>query len=249
MILDGFLGGIEGYHDLTRSDRRQFDLGVVKNPCQRVVVSRGDRIEFVIVTARTSHGQSEERPREGVHPIGQRLRPGLRRGLRVAAVRDVGGAHGEKAGGNCQIPVVRKEIARDLSPHELVIGQVAIQGANNPVPVTPRFGQLFGVEKSSQPVAVARDIQPVPSPVFAVLRRGKERVHDLGEGVWRRVGKKRRNRFGSGRQAGEIEVSPANENAFFRGGCGRQPGGLKPGEDKLVDRMTHPGRVLHRRRF
>ena len=149
MILDGFLGGIEGYHDRARSDRSQFDLGVVKNPCQRVVVSRGDRIEFVIVTARTSHGQSEERSREGVHAIGQRLRPGLCRGLGIAAVRDVSGTYREKAGRNGDIPVVRKKIARDLRPHELVIGQVAIQGANNPVPVTPRFGQLFGVEKSS----------------------------------------------------------------------------------------------------
>lgn len=63
----------------------------------------------------------------------------------------------------------------------------------------------------------------MPTPVFAVLRRGKERVDDLGEGVWRRVGKKRCNRFGSGWQTGEIEVSPANENAFFRGGAGVSP--------------------------
>ena len=126
MILDGFLGGIEGVHHFTRSDRSQFDLGVVKNPCQRVVVPRGDGIELVIMTAGASHGEPEERSREGVHPIGQRLRPGLCRRLGIATVRDVSGTYREKAGRNGDIPVVRKEIARDLSPHELVIGQVAI---------------------------------------------------------------------------------------------------------------------------
>ena len=83
-------------------------------------------------------------------------------------------------------------VRRDLLDQELVVGQVLIERADHVVPVGvgERIAPLLG-KYITLGIGVAGYIQPVPSPAFAVVRRGQQAIDDFREGIGGAVGLKR----------------------------------------------------------
>ena len=61
------------------------------------------------------------------------------------------------------------EIAGELFADELVVGKVAVEGADDPVAIAPRerVGVVF---VATIGIAIAGDIQPMSTPAFAIVR-------------------------------------------------------------------------------
>src|SRR5262245_21849403 len=71
----------------------------------------------------------------------------------------------------------REQVARDLLAEELVVGLVGIEGVDDPVAVSPGLG-VDEVPLLARALGVPGDVQPVPAPPLAVLRRGEELIDD-----------------------------------------------------------------------
>ena len=108
-------------------------------------------------------------------------------------------------------------VARDLLADELVVRLVGVEGVDDVVAVAPGVGPVVVLLEPAG-VRVARHVQPVAAPALAVVRRVEQPVYQPLPGAARRVGEVlvdlRRRR----RQAGQVEICPAQE---------RQPVGLR----------------------
>lgn len=89
LIFDRLLSALKRIDDSLRDNRVFAIAGVLKNPCDGVVVLRRDRVEFVIVTSCASGCQTEEGSGEGIDSIGKRLGLCLCFRFRVTAVGGV----------------------------------------------------------------------------------------------------------------------------------------------------------------
>ena len=161
----------------------QLDAGpriarAVEDAVKRVVILRGDGIEFVIVAARAIHGEAEEGASEIVDRVldGEVLRVVVHARAEAACVGDV-------AGGDDLIVRARgQQIAGDLRAHKLIVRQVGIEGRDDPVAILVhlRDGKIRVVAGG---VGVAHHVEPVPAPAFAVRRGGEEAVEENCAGL------------------------------------------------------------------
>ena len=169
----------------------------------------------MIVAARTGHGQPEERSRERVHPVAQRLRTGCCGCLGVTAIAVVGGANGEEAStGASRQWGVRGQFTGDLPAHKLVERHVVVEGFHDEVTVLPCVGQAAVVEESAETVAVPGDVHPVSSPALAVLRRGEQLLDDLIP--TRFTCNERSHLLGCRRQADKVKIGAPNQRPLIR---------------------------------
>src|SRR6516162_4008869 len=82
----------------------------------------------------------------------------------------------------------------------------------------------------------AGEVEPVASPMLAIVRTGKQPVHELFVSIRRSIGDKSFDLFRIRRQTDQIEVDTANELAPARGGIGAQPCRFLPSKDEIIDR-------------
>jgi len=120
---------------------------------------------------------------------------------------------------------IREQVAGELFDDELVKGEVAIEGVDDPLAIFPD-GPGF-VPGAAVGVGVAGLIEPVAGPAFAELGRGEEAVDDgfVGLGF-----------DGVGREAGEIERDAAELGEAAGRRRGAEGFAMEPGQDELVDR-------------
>ena len=100
-------------------------------------------------------------------------------------------------------------------------------------------------------VGVARHVEPVTAPAFAIAGAGEQAIDELGNGGLAIPGRCFDELFhfgGCRRKSGEIETHPANQCPCISGLSGSQPGGFQFRQDEPVDVRLHPARVLHRGR-
>ena len=69
-------------------------------------------------------------------------------------------------------------ITGKLEPEKEIVGEVLVQGLDDPVTVAPGFLALL-VEFKTVAFSETGDIEPVLCPAFAVSRRGEEPFHHL----------------------------------------------------------------------
>ena len=126
--------------------------------------------------------------------------------------------------------------------NELVKRQILVEGGDDVVAVFVRLrdGIIGGVAAG---VRVARDIEPVAAPAFAILRRGEQTVHEITDGGRRiagGVGDERLHFLRRGRKAREVKSHPPNEGAGIgieRGSDGRL---LHFGEREVIHVVARP---------
>ncbi len=120
----------------------------------------------MVVALGTGHGNSHPNRQGGVHPVDDGDVAVL---LIVGAAFVVGLGVAVKGGGDeLVIGGIGKHVARQLFHRELIERQVAVERPDDPVAVAPYgAGLVVGIPCT---VCIAREIQPLPRPVFSVGR-------------------------------------------------------------------------------
>ena len=203
-------------------------LGGAEDRVQRVVLARRDRVELVVVAAGAGHGQALHPAHHDIDAVVDDV---------VLVVQEAAPQRQVAERGEVAVVLAgRQVVGRELELQEAVIGQVAVEGGDDPVAVGVGVGvAALLLEDVALGVGVTRDVEPVASPAFAEGRRGEEPIDEL-------LGRLRVAVLDEGleferrrRQPPERQVEPAGEHVAGRLGRERQALGLEAGEDEGVD--------------
>ena len=197
----------------------------------------------MVVALGATVGQAHEGRPDRVSDIEQDFGAPLHEDGGVGLVRVVA----VEAGGDARLGAFGPELVTgDLFLHEAVIGLVGVESVDHVVAVAPGVrARLVGFEALA--LGIARQVEPVPRPPFAVARRSEQAVHELGEGVGGIVPHERIDFLGRGRQPGQVERRAADQGDFV---CARRKLQLlcgQPGADESVNRIACGVRRHHRR--
>ena len=223
---------------------------------QPVVFALADRIGLVVVAAGALQGQAEERRSDRIDGLGAPLGAVQ---VAVVGVFDGEGSQREQAGADpaadvsallfrqlersFQVHVGRPQlVGGDLLAHERVIGLVTIERLDHVVPVAPCGGvEVVCLEPGR--VRVAHQVEPVTAPALPVSLRLQQPVDQLLVGIRGAVFDKLLNRFRGWRQAVQVKVGAASEDAAGSR-LGRTQALLAQlGQHEGVDRVLHPAIV------
>src|SRR5207245_8380075 len=98
-----------------------------------------------------------------------------------------------------------KLIRRDLFLREAVVWLVIVEGLDYVVAIAPRFERV-GILLEAGGVAIAHQVEPVASPLFAVTLRSEQRIDQALPDIRRFVVQEIASLFRRGRQSGQIEA-------------------------------------------
>ena len=210
-------------HLLFGRERRLAQICIREDAEQRVIIGLRNGIELMVVALRAGDGEAEEAAGGGVHAIILHFR-----------------TQGVKAQAGDVLVFIGKLIARDLCPDESVVGHVGIEGVDDPVAVAERVGVRLILGGVQLIVRITRDIEPVTAPALPVTRGCEQRINHFREGIGRFVASKRFHLFGGRRQAGQIQISPADESPAIRGSYRSQVLFFEFREDKAVQIIVRP---------
>ena len=142
----------------------------VQNSVNRVIVFRRNRIKLVIVAASTSNRQPQNRLPQRVDRIFKRqMHELVAVMIKAARDRQIASAHYSSRILLRRIIGMNK-IPSDLFADKLIIWQIFIERINHPVSISPRIRNwMIGVFAGG--VGITNNIQPMPAPVFTVMRR------------------------------------------------------------------------------
>ena len=193
---------------LVKCEYRPGFVDAVEEREERVVVALGDRIELVIVATRALDGQPEHRGAERVHAIDDVL--GAKLFLDAAALVRLTVQPVEGGRDALLARCIRQKIASKLPEEKLIVGQVPVERANDPVAVRRHVAVDVGLIAIR--VGVTREVEPVRRHALAVRRRGEVTIDGPRVGVCRSVGEERVDLGRSGRQARQVEREASQEN-------------------------------------
>ena len=211
-----------------------------------------DGVIFVVVALGTAYREAKENRTDRRGHFAEQLVPGLvtarlgkRRQPKKRQRNCALGIHARQLAGTHDFIEL---IAGNLLPDEEVVRLVAVERVDDIVAVTPRVRHV-GVALITGGVGVAREIEPVAPPAFAVVRIVKQpidqapvsqRVAIVDEGI----GDIRRRR-----DTEQIKIQPADECPALGQRRRLDALGLEFGEDESVNRVADPvGLRDHRRR-
>ena len=240
--------------DLGRGGKRPFSvLHPVEDGLDAEVVFLGHRVELVGMAAGTVERQAEEGLADDADHVLHLLlaRDGTLRGVGLSIASPIPGAADEHARGDDAVAGHRLEnIAGELFLHEAVVGLVVVEALDDVIAVVPG-AVAWVVVFEPFALGVADDVEPVPPPAFAVVRRGEEVIDNALVGSIRRIGHEGLDLLGARRKADQIEEQPPDEGPRISGGRRAKAGSPKPFEHPGIDRPPRPRieRCLRERRF
>ena len=193
-------------------------VGRLEDRADAIVVGLRDRIVTMIVALGTADRQSQHRGRDDLDRVGDHVVAGEI--LIDGAVAGAVGAHSQHPGGNQLIGLFGSEIrkrrrqqfvAGELLDEELIPRFVVVESADHVVaiPVGPFAGRIHSAVAIA--VGIADDVEPMPSPMFAVGGRGQQLVDESLVGVGRTIVHELLDGRWRGRQAGQVEIEPPDE--------------------------------------
>ncbi len=230
----------------------QLDIGGVEDAVEGVVILDGDGVVFVVVAAGALDGEAEGAAGDDVDAVVDDV---MGDPEEAAAAGDE--AHGGEVGGirGCDL------VGGDLEEEELVVGEVLVEGADDPVAVGVSVDEaalLAGVDVAFG-VGVAGDIEPVAAPAFAVVGAVEEAIDEAfdgggvegiaGGGVGEGFAGEGLDLVEGRREAGEGGVGAADEGSGVGGREGLAALGFELGEDEAVEVVDRPAGVLDGRRW
>ena len=184
--------------DQRLADQRHFALdfvAVVEEREQPVVLVVRDRVVLVRVALGTADRQPQPDAAGGGHAIEDRLDAKL---LLVGAPFGVGERLAVKGRGQ---PLARRrarqQVAGQLLDREAIERHVGVDRVDHPIAIPPGVGPRV-VLLIAVGVGIAGQVEPVPAPAFAEVRRVQQPLDQLLVGVRRRVGHERVDLAGSG---------------------------------------------------
>lgn len=121
--------------------------------------------------------------------------------------------------------------------------QIAVEGADDVVAISPdeRLGTITFVAVG---FGVSNQIQPVPGPVFSVVRGVQELFDECGPVLLSGAGGECFDLLRLGRQAGDIIGRPADQMPRVCGRVGCQSAVLQAGSDEGINFVVSPRRAL-----
>ena len=150
----------------------------------------------------------------------------------------VPGAQPEEPGGNHRIErAVGQLITGELFEDEAVVREVAVECPHDPVAVFPRerLGLIAFVPAR---FGEADQVQPMPRPAFAKLRRGEQPVDQSLVGPRVGIGDKPFDLGAGGREPDQVVHDASQQRLATGGGGGREPGRFEPGGNESIDRVV-----------
>ena len=139
-----------------------------------------------------------------------------------------------------------QEIAGDLLDRELVVGEVGVEGGDDPVAIAPDR-RPERVRAVAGRIGVAGQVEPDPRPALAVAGVGEEPIDGPLVGVGRRISGHRLHLAGGRGKAPEVEADPAQEDLAVGLGRRPQPLAVEAVEDPEIDPAPRPRPVVNRR--
>ena len=221
-------------------------VAAAEDAVQRVVILRGDGIEFVIVAARARAGEAHQPFRHDINAVVEDV-------VEVPHETLADGEETERGELGYFRLRLGETVGGDLFDDELVVRQILVEGVNDVVAISPRVRverlALAAALAVAGRVGVARDVEPVPRPTLAVARRCEEAIDELFKSVRRFVGDERIHFRGSRREADQIVGDAADEclPVGFRRGLEFFVGQLCEDEtiNRILDEMLRVGRLRH----
>ena len=172
-----------------RRERHLRAVTAVERAEEAVIIPSGNRIVFVVVTARATQRQAEHGRAGGRDHVIEFIEARADSLFLHQVVSEFGvrSSHDEAGGGN-RLRVVRLEfVAGQLPAHERVERKVVIQAADDEVAKVMRGGPVR-VALLSIAVGVAHHVEPMARPAFPVMRAGEELIDERRHGGPRVVG-------------------------------------------------------------
>jgi hypothetical protein len=230
-----------------RSDRNSFDRDDAgKEGFESIEVVLLDRIEFVIVTLRATNRKAEENRPDVAGQIVERVLPSERDNRGIAFI----GPHPQVTGGDLGVNVLGKQlVAGNLFLHEAIEGNIRVERPHDKVAIFPsqrpqRVGFIPGGFGESH------EVEPGPSPGFAVMRARQQAVHQPLISIGSRIVDEGFGVRWSRRQAEQVERHAADQFAPIRLSGKPQTARLESGEHKRIDGRSHAvatSQARHRR--
>ena len=212
-------------------------VDVLEEGGETVEVAHGDRVVFVVVAAAAFEGEAEEGGAEG----GDAVVDVFDAEFFFDAAAFVGLAVEPVEGGGDALVArgVFEEIAGDLPCDELVVGEIVVEGADDPVAPWPDIAVAVGLV--AEGIGVAGDVAPVGGHAFAVGWGGEELVDGDGERGGGGIGGEGGAGFVGWGEAGEGEGGAAEETFRGSGWAERAAGFEELGGDEGVDEVAAVG--------
>ena len=220
----------EGYFHGAELDRCEEGL-------HPIVVTDGDGIVFVIVTAGAGQSESQKGRSGGVDDVVEGVAP--------HAILTEHGAMQESKTQLAFLSIVRIGVAGNLLPNEAVERSVLVERPDHVVPIAPDVGE--GAVIAAVGIGVPHNVQPMPPPALAVTRVSKQPVDfpPVCVRVW--ITGESTHLLRSRGQADKIEIeAPQQEPLGGRRGGSQLPA-LQLGQDEGIDRVLHPLVMAHPR--
>ena len=204
-----------------------------------VVVRLRDRVATVVVASGAADRHAEHHPGRHVKDRVQIVVLGERR-VRRLVVPDPESQVAR--GDDRRRGRVVEFVAGELMGQELVIRHVRVERVDHPVAVAPRGGFL-AVALVAVRLRVAHEIEPVPSPAFAVVGRCQQAVDQAFPGVGPLVPLEGLDLLERRRQSGQVVARPPDQRPAVGGRRRLEAGRLDLREQEVVDRVERPVRV------
>ena len=159
-------------------DRRRAAAG--HDAVKRVVILLANGIEFVVVTARTRHGQTEERLADHVDLVLRCSHQFIERVCGREALQHkpiMRRADGRLVQPQLGIqPRLLQQVARDVFTQQLVVRHIGVECANEIIPVLVRKRNAR-VAFAAERLGVTHPVHPMPRPAFPEMRRRQKLLH------------------------------------------------------------------------
>ena len=165
----------------------------VKGRRHTVVLFLRDGIELVVVTSGTVNRQSEEGLADDADNLFEFVLPHdlFHRVTLLRVSNLVIGTCDQKSSSNYGRRVSwLEDVAGELPGGEAVVRSVCVQRCDDPVAVSPRIGPKL-VAFETLAFSVTDDVEPVPSPAFAIVRVSQVLLDKPWPGAGPVVGEKR----------------------------------------------------------
>ena len=203
-----------------------------------VVVLLRNGVELVVVALGAAKGEPEHGFAERFHAVGVVVHEVL--GGDGAALVGVHVVALEARGDELAVRGRREQVPGELLHHELVVGQVVVEGLNDPVPPEPEVASA--VDGETVRVGVTRGVEPVEGHAFPEVRAREQARDELRVGLRVLVAHESLHFLGGGRKAGEVERDSTDQRGAVGEGGGREALFLELIADEGVDGMPGRGR-------
>ncbi len=210
----------------------------------RIEVLRRDRIEFVIVTTRTTDAESEKRFPRVRYDLRELIL--TREAFGLFILSDLSRQEHRRSDEKSGRSILSECIPGKLLLNESIVGQIAVERFDDVVPIRPGVGAL-GVHLETVSVGIADDVEPMLGPSLPMPRRCQEPVDNGCTGVFTVVREEFFEFFWCRRKTGEIESRPSQPGDPACFGRGRKTVLFELLENEGIDRILAPIRTIESR--